>query len=208
MICANPDIVVERGDQLIYCAGALARLYAELGGEAVLVGKPYAPIYDAAGRRSRSSAAARSLAIGDGLPTDIRGAVDNGFRCSSSPAASMPPISARPPAGWRRASQRGSRPRGFAPSPTSRRCAGTARGRAHDALAREAASVLAGPRQRCPRDGGAASSRSGISTACIAVTRRCFAPRTPRPSASARRASCSPSSRIRAPSSPAGRSSG
>jgi HAD superfamily hydrolase (TIGR01459 family) len=79
MICANPDLVVERGDRLVYCAGALARLYAELGGEAVLVGKPHAPIYKAARRMLKELGAEKVLAVGDGLPTDIRGACDNGF---------------------------------------------------------------------------------------------------------------------------------
>ena len=78
MICANPDIVVERGDRLIYCAGALARLYDELGGEAILVGKPHAPIYVAAKRAAAALGGTRILAVGDGLATDIRGAVDNG----------------------------------------------------------------------------------------------------------------------------------
>jgi HAD superfamily hydrolase (TIGR01459 family) len=77
MICANPDLVVERGSQLVYCAGALARLYAELGGEAILVGKPHAPIYVAARDQVAGLGGSRPLAIGDGLPTDIRGAVDN-----------------------------------------------------------------------------------------------------------------------------------
>ncbi len=77
MVCANPDIVVERGDQLVYCAGALAQLYRQLGGEAVLVGKPHAPIYDAAKAPIAAQGGARTLAVGDGLPTDIRGAVDN-----------------------------------------------------------------------------------------------------------------------------------
>ena len=77
MVCANPDIVVERGDKLVYCAGALARLYAEMGGEAVLVGKPHAPIYDAAKRELAGKGGTRILAVGDGLPTDIRGAVEN-----------------------------------------------------------------------------------------------------------------------------------
>ena len=79
MVCANPDLVVERGDRLIYCAGALARLYHELGGEAILVGKPHAPIYAAAKRRVAELGGRRILAVGDGLPTDIRGAVDNGI---------------------------------------------------------------------------------------------------------------------------------
>jgi HAD superfamily hydrolase (TIGR01459 family) len=79
MVCANPDIVVERGDRLVYCAGALARLYGELGGRAVLAGKPHAPIYEAARATMAEHGAHRLLAVGDGLPTDIRGAVDNGI---------------------------------------------------------------------------------------------------------------------------------
>ncbi|WP_269583618.1 TIGR01459 family HAD-type hydrolase [Roseibium sp. Sym1] len=80
MICANPDIVVERGDRLIWCAGALARLYEDLGGEVVILGKPHAPIYTAAMERLAKLAGTEVakedvLAIGDGLPTDIRGAV-------------------------------------------------------------------------------------------------------------------------------------
>ena len=79
LVCANPDIVVERGDRLLYCAGALARLYGELGGEVILVGKPHAPIYAAARARIAEMGGSRMLAVGDGLPTDIRGAVDNGI---------------------------------------------------------------------------------------------------------------------------------
>jgi HAD superfamily hydrolase (TIGR01459 family) len=79
MVCANPDVVVERGDQLVYCAGAIANLYAEMGGEAILVGKPYAPIYDAAKRQIAELGGTRTLAVGDGLPTDIRGAAENGI---------------------------------------------------------------------------------------------------------------------------------
>jgi HAD superfamily hydrolase (TIGR01459 family) len=79
MVCANPDIVVERGDRLIYCAGALARLYAEMGGDTILAGKPHAPIYDAAKRALAELGGERILAVGDGLPTDIRGAVENGI---------------------------------------------------------------------------------------------------------------------------------
>lgn len=79
MICANPDIVVERGDRLIWCSGALARLYEELGGEVAIVGKPYTPIYTSARAhlakvRGGEVAKNRILAIGDGLPTDIKGA--------------------------------------------------------------------------------------------------------------------------------------
>ena len=79
MVCANPDLVVERGHRLVPCAGALAGLYREIGGEAILVGKPHRPIYEAARARLVELGGTRTLAIGDGLPTDIRGAVENGF---------------------------------------------------------------------------------------------------------------------------------
>jgi HAD superfamily hydrolase (TIGR01459 family) len=79
LVCANPDIVVERGAQRVWCAGALARVYEEFGGEAVLVGKPYAPVYEEARLRladmfGRPFTDLKVLAIGDGLATDIRGA--------------------------------------------------------------------------------------------------------------------------------------
>lgn len=79
MICANPDLVVQRGDKLIYCAGALAQLYEELGGVVLMAGKPFAPIYDLAlAEAARLTGGPvprdRVLCIGDGLPTDIRGA--------------------------------------------------------------------------------------------------------------------------------------
>lgn len=83
-ICANPDIVVEKGDSLIYCAGALARDYATLGGRTFIAGKPFKPIYDEAIRIGQERAGkaidrARILAIGDGMPTDVKGAMDNGL---------------------------------------------------------------------------------------------------------------------------------
>jgi HAD superfamily hydrolase (TIGR01459 family) len=79
MICANPDIMVERGDQLVYCAGALAENYALLGGEVVYAGKPHAPIYDlafemVAEKRGFGVPRRRIVAIGDGIRTDIAGA--------------------------------------------------------------------------------------------------------------------------------------
>lgn len=84
MICANPDIVVERGDRLIYCAGALAQLYEKLGGTTLVAGKPNKPIYDLALEQLETLAGnpqekANIIAIGDGMPTDVKGAQDNGF---------------------------------------------------------------------------------------------------------------------------------
>lgn len=85
MICANPDIKVERGDQLIYCAGALAAKYAEMGGSVTYAGKPHAPAYaqafgELARLRGAPVPAARLLAIGDGVETDIRGGCEAGLR--------------------------------------------------------------------------------------------------------------------------------
>jgi HAD superfamily hydrolase (TIGR01459 family) len=80
MICANPDLVVQRGDSLIYCAGALARLYESVGGRVIEVGKPYTPIYDLALTLAGPGVdRARVLAIGDGLHTDLAGAAAHGF---------------------------------------------------------------------------------------------------------------------------------
>ena len=78
-ICANPDIVVERGDRLIFCAGALARDYGQLGGRTLIAGKPHRPIYEAAlaaaGRMlGRDLEPRQTLAIGDGMLTDVKGA--------------------------------------------------------------------------------------------------------------------------------------
>ena len=84
MLCVNPDIVVERGDRLIWCAGALAERYRELGGETIIVGKPYAPIYETALDRLAELNGApfdksKILAIGDGIDTDVRGAFGQGI---------------------------------------------------------------------------------------------------------------------------------
>ena len=86
MVCANPDVVVERGDTLIYCAGALADAYAALGGEVLYCGKPYAPIYQAAlasaaAVRGGGLPLARVLAIGDSVRTDLKGAAAFGIDC-------------------------------------------------------------------------------------------------------------------------------
>lgn len=79
MICANPDLVVDRGGIMIYCAGAIAEAYREIGGDASVCGKPYKPIYDAAfeiatSKRGESVDAGRTLAIGDSVRTDLAGA--------------------------------------------------------------------------------------------------------------------------------------
>jgi HAD superfamily hydrolase (TIGR01459 family) len=86
LVCANPDIVVERGDRLIYCAGAIAELYRELGGEVIFYGKPHRPIYEramalAAERRGSPAPLDRVLAIGDSVRTDLTGAHGFGIDC-------------------------------------------------------------------------------------------------------------------------------
>ncbi len=72
MLCANPDLVVQRGGKLIWCAGALASEYEKIGGEVVYYGKPMTAIYEFV--RAAAPGAGRMLAIGDGLHTDIKGA--------------------------------------------------------------------------------------------------------------------------------------
>ncbi len=86
MVCANPDLVVERGHRLVYCAGSVAELYASLGGEVLYAGKPHGPIYEAAlakaaAARGRSPELARVLAIGDSVRTDLAGATAFGIDC-------------------------------------------------------------------------------------------------------------------------------
>lgn len=86
MLCANPDLVVERGDKLIWCAGALAQVYEELGGKVIYAGKPHAPIYDLAfltAQKLRGSPVAKNevLAVGDGARTDLKGAALQGIDC-------------------------------------------------------------------------------------------------------------------------------
>jgi HAD superfamily hydrolase (TIGR01450 family) len=83
-ICANPDIMVERGPRLIWCAGALARDYGQLGGRTLIAGKPHRPIYEAAAKaveeiRGAPVEKSRILGIGDGVLTDVKGAADYGL---------------------------------------------------------------------------------------------------------------------------------
>lgn len=84
VICANPDIVVERGGRHVYCAGALAQSYEALGGTVIYAGKPYPPIYEAALRLFAETAGGpvpkrKILAIGDSIRTDLKGAAQAGF---------------------------------------------------------------------------------------------------------------------------------
>ncbi len=84
MICANPDRVVRKGSKLIPCAGALADIFEELGGSVQMAGKPYTPIYDECLRQAELVTGAQVprksvLAIGDGLPTDVKGAGNYGI---------------------------------------------------------------------------------------------------------------------------------
>ncbi|WP_394178733.1 TIGR01459 family HAD-type hydrolase [Yoonia maritima] len=79
LLCANPDIVVDRGNVREWCAGALAQLYTEMGGESLYFGKPHPPIYDLARRRlaalNKVPSDASVIAIGDGPHTDVLGAL-------------------------------------------------------------------------------------------------------------------------------------
>ena len=123
MLCINPDIVVERGDRLLWCAGALAERYAALGGEVVMVGKPHAPIYRTAlarlsalrrpkprcrrcpcGRRRDRDRRARRGRAGDRRAVRQRWHPRGGIRCArerrmktGSPRSSTSPVLARGP---------------------------------------------------------------------------------------------------------------
>ena len=83
LLCANPDIVVDRGESREWCAGALAQLYTEMGGESLYFGKPHPPIYDLARRRLAALGVsdARIICIGDGIKTDIQGAMGEDLDC-------------------------------------------------------------------------------------------------------------------------------
>ena len=79
MVCGNPDVVVERGSTLVYCAGAIADLYATMGGKVLYAGKPYRPIYEMAVAKAESAAGrkislSRVIAVGDSVRTDLKGA--------------------------------------------------------------------------------------------------------------------------------------
>ena len=84
LICANPDIIVEVGDHIEYCAGAVAQLYADRGGHVEMAGKPHPPIYESAFHKlgklaGRKIGRDRILAIGDAVRTDALGAARYGL---------------------------------------------------------------------------------------------------------------------------------
>lgn len=82
LLCANPDIVVDIGDRRIICAGAIAAEYSEMGGESLYFGKPHPPLYDLARKRLhrvREVEEDRILCVGDGIATDMAGALGEGL---------------------------------------------------------------------------------------------------------------------------------
>lgn len=82
LLCTNPDLVVDMGENRIFCAGAIAALYTEMGGESLYFGKPHPPIYDLARRRLAALKRVPDdgiLAVGDGIHTDIQGGLSEGF---------------------------------------------------------------------------------------------------------------------------------
>jgi HAD superfamily hydrolase (TIGR01459 family) len=99
MLCANPDIIVDMGDKRLYCAGALAEDYANMGGTVYYYGKPHPPIYDLA-RRELGLEDPRILCVGDGISTDIQGGMAEGmdtlFITGGIAAERFGPDSARP----------------------------------------------------------------------------------------------------------------
>ncbi len=69
LICTNPDLTVHRGEKEEFCAGYIAKIFEELGGEVIYYGKPHKEIYEFCFNSDE-----KVLAIGDNLRTDIRGA--------------------------------------------------------------------------------------------------------------------------------------
>jgi HAD superfamily hydrolase (TIGR01459 family) len=84
LLCANPDVIVDVGEHRLYCAGAIAEAYAQAGGKSYYFGKPHPPIYALARDRvaahtGRPVEAQDILCVGDGIATDIRGAMGEGL---------------------------------------------------------------------------------------------------------------------------------
>lgn len=82
MLCANPDVIVDLGEKRLFCAGALAGEYERMGGTVLYFGKPHPPVYDLARRKLAELTGdddPRILCIGDGIATDIQGALSEGL---------------------------------------------------------------------------------------------------------------------------------
>ena len=76
LLCANPDIWVQRGNDLIPCAGAISKKYESIGGEVINIGKPFKPIFDEAIKNIEilgKGKCTSTIVIGDGIDTDIKG---------------------------------------------------------------------------------------------------------------------------------------
>ena len=77
LVCANPDLLVQRGKKLIPCAGLISKTYEEIGGSVVNIGKPFSPVFNEAIemiKKYSSHKEQKILVVGDGLETDIKGA--------------------------------------------------------------------------------------------------------------------------------------
>ena len=70
MVCTNPDLIVDRGNQRELCAGSVAMVFEKMGGDVIYFGKPYPEVYN----QSINNSKKRILSIGDNLNTDIKGA--------------------------------------------------------------------------------------------------------------------------------------
>ena len=86
LICANPDRIVQKGDSIIYCGGAIADLYESMGGRVIMAGKPFGPIHELALREAQTLMGrpvdrSRVLCIGDGVITDVLGAAEQALDC-------------------------------------------------------------------------------------------------------------------------------
>ena len=84
LLCANPDLVVDRGAERLYCAGSIALAYEQAGGRVIWFGKPHAPIYEASAAllaevAGREISRERILALGDGVRTDVAGGLAFGL---------------------------------------------------------------------------------------------------------------------------------
>ena len=76
MICTNPDLVVDRGEEREYCAGSIAKAFEEIGGQVEYFGKPYPKVYNL----STNTENKKILCVGDNVNTDIKGANLQNFK--------------------------------------------------------------------------------------------------------------------------------